>query len=52
MLSEKEFNQIKNQISKTSLTVRQQIHVVGELRKITNFKNKTSAIKEYLSIES
>lgn len=52
MLSEKEFNQIKHQISKTDLSTKEQIHVVGELRKITNFRNKTSAMKEYLSIEN
>ncbi len=52
MLSDKEFNQLKLQISNTSLTVKEQIHVVGELRKITNFRNKTSAIREYLSLET
>jgi len=52
MLSEKEFGQLKFQISKTTLTVKEQIHVIVELRKITNFRNKTSAIKEYLSLES
>lgn len=52
MLSEKEFIQIRNQICNTDLSTKQQIHVVGELRKITNFRNKTQAVKEYLSIEN
>ena len=52
MLSEKEFNQLKIQISNTNLSVKEQIHVIGELRKITNFRNKTSAVKEYLSLET
>jgi len=52
MLSEKEFIQMKNQICNTDLTTKEQIHVVGELRNITKFRNKTQAVKEYLSLEN
>lgn len=44
MLSELEFSVMKKLIAISSLSTKQQIHVLGELRKITKTKEKVSLI--------